>query len=81
MPGGVWKFTLTDRKGAKSPAMGCQLTQSAYAALQTPYVYFGLGQVSNYIDTLFYGVSIANSVSPPPPLPLPLLFFSFFCWD
>jgi integrin alpha FG-GAP repeat containing protein 1 len=26
-------------------------------ALQAPYVFYGLGRTSNYIDTMFYGIS------------------------
>jgi len=31
-------------------------------ALQTPYVFMGLGRTSNYIDTMFYGISSNQAV-------------------
>eukprot|EP01096_Ripella_sp_DP13-Kostka_P009465 TRINITY_DN3639_c0_g1_i1.p1 TRINITY_DN3639_c0_g1~~TRINITY_DN3639_c0_g1_i1.p1 ORF type:complete len:636 (-),score=257.98 TRINITY_DN3639_c0_g1_i1:20-1906(-) len=63
MPGGVWKFTITDQKGSKTAAIQTQLRQNGYLALQTPYGIAGLGKVSNYIDTLFFGVSINSDAT------------------
>eukprot|EP01095_Lingulamoeba_sp_RSL-Kostka_P005985 TRINITY_DN1839_c0_g1_i1.p1 TRINITY_DN1839_c0_g1~~TRINITY_DN1839_c0_g1_i1.p1 ORF type:complete len:721 (+),score=272.83 TRINITY_DN1839_c0_g1_i1:146-2308(+) len=60
MPGGTFKFTITNTKGKKFPVTGTQLSQSAHLALQTPYIIFGLGKVSNFIETFNYGVSIAS---------------------
>ena len=37
---------------------GVQLAQSGYLSLQTPYVMFGLGRTSNYIEQFFMGVSV-----------------------
>jgi integrin alpha FG-GAP repeat containing protein 1 len=45
------------------------LPQTAYLALNTPYVLFGLGRSSNYIEEFFYGIPI-NQV-----LRLTTLFF------
>jgi integrin alpha FG-GAP repeat containing protein 1 len=60
LPGGTFKFTVTDLSGDPRAAIGTQLTQSSYLPLQTPYLLFGLGRTNNYIDNLFYGVTIQN---------------------
>jgi len=59
--GGVFKFTYNDMSGASVLATGTELAQSSYLALNTPYVLFGLGRVSNYIDQFFYGVPLNQS--------------------
>eukprot|EP01102_Stenamoeba_stenopodia_P008785 TRINITY_DN2564_c0_g1_i4.p1 TRINITY_DN2564_c0_g1~~TRINITY_DN2564_c0_g1_i4.p1 ORF type:complete len:629 (-),score=105.35 TRINITY_DN2564_c0_g1_i4:1706-3592(-) len=56
-PGGTFKFVVTDLVGTPRSAIGSQLTQSSYLALQTPYILFGLGRTNNYIDELFYGTT------------------------
>jgi integrin alpha FG-GAP repeat containing protein 1 len=60
LPGGTFKFTLNDLSGTAHVAQGVQLQQSGYLALQTPYVMFGLGRTSNYIEEIFMGVPISN---------------------
>lgn len=35
-----------------SPPPGSQYTQTCYSALQTPYIVFGLGRTTNYVDKL-----------------------------
>jgi len=56
--GSVFKFTVTDMSGEKRVRQGGQLYQSAYLPLQTPYLIFGLGRTSNYIDEFFYGLPV-----------------------
>jgi len=56
--GGTFKFTVTDLSGGQHPAVGAQMSQSAYLSLQTPYVMFGLGRISNYIEEFFYGIPL-----------------------
>jgi len=60
-PGGIFKFTITDLNGATHLAIGAQLPHSSYLALTTPYVLFGLGRTSNYIEEFFYGVPLNNA--------------------
>jgi len=57
MPGNSFKFTVSDFTGTKRPLMGGQLSTSSHLSLQTPYVMFGLGRPSNYIEELFMGVT------------------------
>ena len=59
-PGGSFKFALTDTDGTNLGAAGAQLYRTAYQSLQTPYVMFGLGRISNYIQTVFYGTAAAK---------------------
>jgi len=59
-PGGVFKFTVSSLDGSKGIKQGVQLHQSGNLALQTPYILFGLGRTSNYIEEIFMGVSINN---------------------
>lgn len=61
-PGSVWKFTVSDLSGNVRVTQGVQLSQSGYLALQTPYILFGLGRTSNYIEQIFMGVSVKESV-------------------
>jgi len=63
MPGNSFKFTITDFTGKKRPVMGGQLSTSSHLSLQTPYVMFGLGRPSNYIEELFMGVTYSSSTS------------------
>lgn len=60
--GAVFKYTYTDLSGKTQIATGTQLPQSAYLALNTPYILFGLGRTSNYIEQFFYGVPLNQSV-------------------
>jgi integrin alpha FG-GAP repeat containing protein 1 len=43
--------------------MGAQLSQTSYLSLQTPYLLFGLGRTSNYIEQVFYGTTSSSSKS------------------
>jgi integrin alpha FG-GAP repeat containing protein 1 len=56
--GAAWKYTLADLSGTQLVNAVPQLPQSAYSALQTPYVLSGLGRPSNYIDYVYMGVSV-----------------------
>jgi len=58
--GGVWKFTVSDLNGNQRVAEGVQLTQSTHLSLQTPYLLFGLGRTSNYVEQLFYGTTFTQ---------------------
>jgi len=59
-PGGSFKFALTDTDGTNLGAAGAQMYRTAYQSLLTPYVMFGLGRISNYIQTVFYGTPAAS---------------------
>lgn len=59
--GAVWKYTLADLSGNQLAVAIPQLPQSAYGALQTPYVLSGLGRPSNYIDYVYMGVPVYDS--------------------
>jgi len=54
--GAMFKWTATDLANVPRTSTAGQLTQSNYLALQTPYVFFGLGRVSNYVDYLWVGL-------------------------
>lgn len=56
-PGGTFKFALTDNDGTTLGAAGAQMYRTGYFSLQTPYLMFGLGRISNYIQTIFYGTN------------------------
>jgi len=56
--GAVFKFTYTDLSGKVQQVTGTQLPQSAYLALNTPYILFGLGRTSNYIEQFYLGVPL-----------------------
>eukprot|EP01119_Soliformovum_irregulare_P011411 TRINITY_DN2849_c1_g3_i4.p1 TRINITY_DN2849_c1_g3~~TRINITY_DN2849_c1_g3_i4.p1 ORF type:complete len:696 (-),score=204.75 TRINITY_DN2849_c1_g3_i4:12-1883(-) len=56
-PGATWKYTMTELNGDKKAVMGVQLRQSGNLALQTPYILFGLGRTSNYIEEIYMGIS------------------------
>jgi len=59
-PGANFKFTWSELSGRLRVTQGVQLHQSGYLALQTPYVFFGLGRTSNYVEQMFIGVSIVS---------------------
>ncbi|EGC32339.1 hypothetical protein DICPUDRAFT_38530 [Dictyostelium purpureum] len=61
-PGGTFKFTYQDLSGRTHIQIGAQLYSSSYMSLQTPYNLFGLGRTSNYVDQLFYGMPLNQSV-------------------
>ncbi len=44
--------------GEKHVRAGGQLYQSSYLSLQTPYIIFGLGRTSNYVDDFAYAVPL-----------------------
>ncbi|KAJ5068550.1 t-cell immunomodulatory protein [Anaeramoeba ignava] len=59
-PGATFKFTFTGIDSTKIYRGESQLTQSHNLALQTPYVFFGLGRTNNYIEDLYMGISSTN---------------------
>lgn len=59
--GAAWKYTLADLSGNQLANAVPQLSQSAYGALQTPYVLYGLGRPSNYIDYVYMGAPVYES--------------------
>eukprot|EP01132_Coremiostelium_polycephalum_P006111 gene6111-7615_t len=61
-PGGTFKFTYSDLSGSTHIQIGAQLYQSSYMSLQTPYNLFGLGRTSNYVDQLFFGLPLNQTV-------------------
>jgi len=61
-PGAVFKYIWSDNNQDKRVTIGTQLSQSGYLALQAPYVYFGIGDVSHYIQYIYLGVPIENGV-------------------
>lgn len=61
-PGAVIKYLWSDNDQDKRVTIGTQLSQSGYLALQTPYVYFGIGDVSHYVQYIYFGVPIQNGV-------------------
>lgn len=60
-PGGTFKFALTDNDGTTLGAAGAQMYRTGHFSLQTPYLMFGLGRISNYIQTIFYGTNSKKS--------------------
>eukprot|EP00916_Digyalum_oweni_P003399 GHVL01006148.1.p1 GENE.GHVL01006148.1~~GHVL01006148.1.p1 ORF type:complete len:626 (+),score=161.17 GHVL01006148.1:47-1924(+) len=60
--GSVFKLTVTDVNGVKSARVGTQLSQTAYAPLQLPFVYFGLGRTNNYLEEFYMGQSLKSSI-------------------
>uniref|UniRef100_A0A1I8HIH1 Integrin_alpha2 domain-containing protein n=1 Tax=Macrostomum lignano TaxID=282301 RepID=A0A1I8HIH1_9PLAT len=52
VPGPCLRFSTERPEGGTRVGIGCQLSQSAYSQLDLPYLHFGLGQFSNYIDKL-----------------------------
>lgn len=55
-PGPVICYKTTTHEGQPRASCAAQLSQSAYFALQLPYVVFGLGHTPNFVDTLTIGV-------------------------
>ena len=62
-PGGVFKYIWSDNNQEKRITMGTHLSQTGYLSLQTPYVFFGIGDVSHYIQQLYFGAPVAGGVS------------------
>lgn len=52
------KFTVTDLNGEKRIRSGTQLSQSGRLSLQTPYIVFGLGRTSDYIQDFAFAVPL-----------------------
>nr|KAI8762584.1 T-cell immunomodulatory protein-like; partial [Biomphalaria glabrata] len=50
------KFISTTPTGSDQICIASQLTQSAYFALQLPFMLFGLGQTPNFVDELNIGI-------------------------
>eukprot|EP00727_Mastigamoeba_balamuthi_P001957 m51a1_g11759 hypothetical protein (1610) ;mRNA; r:212279-222322 len=57
-PGGTWKFVMPDNSGNGKIAIAApQLYHSGHLSLLTPYVMVGLGRVSNYLESVAFGVA------------------------
>ncbi|CAC9696035.1 conserved Plasmodium protein, unknown function, partial [Plasmodium sp. DRC-Itaito] len=54
--GPTFKITVIDVNGIKSSRIGVQKSQSAHFPLQLPYVLFGLGRTSNYVEEFYVGM-------------------------
>ncbi|GAW81269.1 T-cell immunomodulatory protein homolog precursor [Plasmodium gonderi] len=54
--GPTFKITVIDVNGVKSSRIGIQKSQSAHSPLQLPYVLFGLGRTSNYVEEFYVGM-------------------------
>ncbi|SCN62525.1 conserved Plasmodium protein, unknown function [Plasmodium chabaudi chabaudi] len=54
--GPTFKITVIDANGTKSSKIGIQKSQSAHSPLQLPYVLFGLGRTSNYVEEFYVGM-------------------------
>ncbi|KNG78107.1 membrane associated protein with a transmembrane domain near [Plasmodium falciparum IGH-CR14] len=54
--GPTFKITVIDVNGVKSSRIGVQKSQSAHFPLQLPYVLFGLGRTSNYVEEFYVGM-------------------------
>ncbi|SBT77382.1 conserved Plasmodium protein, unknown function [Plasmodium ovale] len=54
--GPTFKITVIDVNGIKSSRIGIQKSQSAHFPLQLPYVLFGLGRTSNYVEEFYVGM-------------------------
>ncbi|GFR81540.1 T-cell immunomodulatory protein [Elysia marginata] len=50
------KFESTTPMGGDQIGQASQLSQSAYFALQLPFMLFGLGQTPNFVDELYVGI-------------------------
>lgn len=61
MPGGCFRIALTDLTGAQHTSVGGALSQSAYLALQSPAVIFGLGRTNTFIDAFAFGLGLNTS--------------------
>lgn len=58
--GSTYMFRVTDINGQYDPAVGFQLYQGAYGALQLPYGYMGLGRTNNYIENFYMGIPLTT---------------------
>jgi integrin alpha FG-GAP repeat containing protein 1 len=50
LPGGTFMYNFADNNGISRVKQGNQVAQSAYLALPLPFMVFGLGRVSNFIE-------------------------------
>ena len=62
-PGPFITYSLLDQYGYKKYSSGGQLSQSSHFSLQTPYLIFGLGSYSNYVDLIKVTVPIENTTT------------------
>ncbi|KAJ9112839.1 hypothetical protein QFC20_002167 [Naganishia adeliensis] len=62
LPGVTFKFSTLTASGQRVPSQVSQLSQTSYLALQTPYSYFGLGRINNYVENLFVGTSLHSDI-------------------
>ncbi|PRP77564.1 hypothetical protein PROFUN_00425 [Planoprotostelium fungivorum] len=60
--GASFKYTISDIHGNQKAIQGAQLTQSGHNSLSLPYILFGLGRTSNYIEQVYAGLPIAKAV-------------------
>lgn len=56
LPGAVVMFKLTELDMTPVQMHATQMPQTAYFALQTPYVVHGLGRTNSYIEDLYFAV-------------------------
>jgi integrin alpha FG-GAP repeat containing protein 1 len=56
-PGAFVKIESTSYEYQRIMIYAAQLSQSAYLALQLPYIVFGLGSTANFVDHLTVGIS------------------------
>lgn len=56
-PGGVFKLVITSLDTTATTNMGCQLMHSDIQHLESPFVFLGLGQSTNYIPFFFAGLN------------------------
>lgn len=54
--GPAFKITVIDINGIKTCRIGIQRSQSSHSPLQLPYVIFGLGRTSNYVEEFYLGM-------------------------
>lgn len=60
VPGPVVKFNTVSVNGEHQASSNTQLSQSAHLALQLPFVFFGLGQTPNFVDTVGVGIPVTR---------------------
>ena len=58
LPGPTIAYETTTQDGNPQNAIGAQLPQSAHFSLNLPFITFGLGRTSNFIQKLEVGVSV-----------------------
>ncbi|GIQ81022.1 T-cell immunomodulatory protein, partial [Kipferlia bialata] len=60
-PGATLKYVTADMSNQPQVGIGNSLPASSYNALSTPYVYFGIGRVAQYIDQFYVGINYAST--------------------